>query len=128
MMSSMDPGQLPGNTPLAFYRDRQHGFSLPYPEWWHAYDIPDGRLFSPAPSRRSTIRPRGARVPLDYLLKRLLFLVLIVWLAATINFFLPRLSGQDPIREKLYQQMLQGGFMAAGLQETTQEYERKFGL
>jgi peptide/nickel transport system permease protein len=67
-------------------------------------------------------------VPLDYLLKRLLFLVMIIWLAATINFFLPRLSGQDPIREKLYQQMLQGGFMAAGLQETTQEYERKFGL
>jgi hypothetical protein len=50
MMSSMDPRQLPGNTPLAFYRDRQHGFSLPYPEWWHGYDIPDGKLFSPAPS------------------------------------------------------------------------------
>lgn len=64
----------------------------------------------------------------DYVLRRLLFLILIVWLAATINFFLPRMSGQDPIREKLIQQSVQGGFLQAGIQETAREYEMKFGL
>jgi peptide/nickel transport system permease protein len=67
-------------------------------------------------------------VPVDYVLKRLGFLLIIVWVAATINFFLPRLSGQDPIREKLLQQALQGGYLQAGIQETAKEYEAKFGL
>jgi peptide/nickel transport system permease protein len=64
----------------------------------------------------------------DYVVRRLFLLVLIIWLAATINFFLPRLSGQDPIREKLIQQSVQGGYLQQGIQETAKEYERKFGL
>ena len=39
-----------------------------------------------------------------YALKRFGVFVLILWLAATLNFFLPRLSGQDPVRTKLLQQ------------------------
>jgi hypothetical protein len=43
----MDPRQLPGNTPLRYYRDPVHGFSMVRPDWWQEYDIPDGKLFSP---------------------------------------------------------------------------------
>jgi hypothetical protein len=43
----MEPRQQPGQTPLAIHRDPVHGLTLLYPDWWRAYDIPDGRLFSP---------------------------------------------------------------------------------
>ncbi len=35
---------------------------------------------------------------LDYFVKRLLQFFVIAFLAATINFFFPRMSGQDPIQ------------------------------
>ena len=54
--------------------------------------------------------------------------VLIVWLAATLNFFLPRLSGQDPVRATLLQQASLGGHVQAGLEAMVKEYERRFGL
>jgi peptide/nickel transport system permease protein len=50
---------------------------------------------------------------LDYLLKRLGLFVLVVWVAATINFVLPRLSGGNAIRSQLLQQAAQGGFSTA---------------
>lgn len=65
---------------------------------------------------------------LSYLLKRIGLFFLIVWIAATVNFFLPRISGQNPVQEKLQQQALMGGYMQAGLQEMVKEYEAKFGL
>jgi peptide/nickel transport system permease protein len=64
----------------------------------------------------------------DYVLRRFGILIVIVWLAATINFFLPRLGGQNPIREKLMQQALQGGYLQTGLEAIVKEYEAKFGL
>lgn len=64
----------------------------------------------------------------DYVVKRVGLFFLVVWLAATINFILPRLSGSDPVREKLLQQSLTGGYVQAGLQEMVEEYQRKFGL
>ena len=33
---------------------------------------------------------------LEYVAKRIGIFFLIVWLAATVNFFLPRLGGEDP--------------------------------
>jgi len=66
---------------------------------------------------------------LDYFLKRLLQFLLVAFLAATINFFFPRMSGQDPIRQKLIQLESQGVAVssedAVGLVET---YNAKFGL
>lgn len=66
---------------------------------------------------------------LDYFLKRLLQFFIIAFLAATINFFFPRMSGQDPIRQKLIQLQSQGVNVSseeiAGLIET---YNAKFGL
>jgi hypothetical protein len=42
----MEPRQLPGQTALGIYRD-PHAVALLYPDWWQAYDMPDGRLFTP---------------------------------------------------------------------------------
>ncbi len=63
-----------------------------------------------------------------YIARRFGVFLLILWLAATLNFFLPRLSGQDPVHAKLLQQAALGGYVHAGIEEMTQEYERRFGL
>src|SRR5271154_2279202 len=55
-------------------------------------------------------------------------LVLIVWLAATLNFFLPRLSGQDPVRTKLLEQAALGGYVQAGIDDMVKVYQERFGL
>ena len=38
---------------------------------------------------------------LEYLIRRLVLFVVVVWVAATINFILPRLSGGNAIRNQL---------------------------
>jgi ABC-type dipeptide/oligopeptide/nickel transport system permease component len=48
--------------------------------------------------------------------------------AATINFFLPRLSSQNPVRDKLVEASLTGGRVQSGIQEMVAEYDKKFGL
>jgi peptide/nickel transport system permease protein len=64
----------------------------------------------------------------NYLLRRIGFFLGIVWLAASVNFFLPRLTGQDPIREKLMRESMLGGATQAGLEQIIKTYEAKFGL
>ena len=64
----------------------------------------------------------------SYLLRRTSVFLLIAWLAATLNFFLPRLTGQDPVRVKLLQQAQLGGHVQAGIDEMVKEYDRRFGL
>jgi peptide/nickel transport system permease protein len=64
----------------------------------------------------------------SYLLRRVGVFLLIAWLAATLNFFLPRLTGQDPVRVKLLQQAQLGGYVQAGIEAMIQEYDRRFGL
>jgi peptide/nickel transport system permease protein len=54
--------------------------------------------------------------------------LLIIWLAASLNFFLPRLSGQDPVRTKLLQQASLGGYVQAGIDDMVKVYEQRFGL
>ena len=65
---------------------------------------------------------------LNYVFKRFGIFVLIVWLASSVNFFLPRLGGQDPMRAHLLEQAMLGGYVQAGLEEMVQEYNVKFGL
>src|SRR5688572_3604851 len=65
---------------------------------------------------------------LDYVLRRFGIFLLIVWLAGTVNFFLPRINSQNPILEKLMQQALISGYIQAGIQEMADEYAQKFGL
>jgi peptide/nickel transport system permease protein len=67
-------------------------------------------------------------VSASYLVRRIGVFLLIAWLAATLNFFLPRLTGQDPVRVKLLQQAQLGGHVQAGIDEMVKEYDRRFGL
>ena len=65
---------------------------------------------------------------LDYVVKRFGVFLLIVWLATTFNFFLPRLSSQNPVQEKLYQMEQTGGYQQQYAREMIEEYNRRFGL
>jgi peptide/nickel transport system permease protein len=64
----------------------------------------------------------------DYLVKRVGIFLLILWLASTVNFFLPRLGGQDPIRAQLGAQALTGGASQVGARAMIAEYDQRFGL
>jgi peptide/nickel transport system permease protein len=63
-----------------------------------------------------------------YIVRRFLIFLVVVWAAATFNFLLPRLAGQNPIREKLVSQAALSGAVQAGLEEMIKEFETKFGL
>ena len=63
-----------------------------------------------------------------FVVRRIGVFFLVVWLAATIIFFLPRLSGANPIREKLLQAVGQGGVQQGGMEEVVKAYEARFGL
>src|SRR5277367_6774488 len=63
-----------------------------------------------------------------YIARRFAVFLLIIWLAATLNFFLPKLSGQDPVRTKLLEQAALGGNVQAGIEEMVKEYNTRFGL
>src|SRR5437879_11790989 len=61
----------------------------------------------------------------DYLVKRLGLFLLILWLASTVNFVLPRLGGQDPIRAQLGAQAAMGGNSQIGAKAMIEEYDRR---
>jgi peptide/nickel transport system permease protein len=65
---------------------------------------------------------------LDYLVKRLILFIVVVWVAATINFVLPRLSGGNAIRNALLQQAAQGGYVQSNIDEMVAEFDKDFGL
>jgi peptide/nickel transport system permease protein len=60
--------------------------------------------------------------------KRLLFLLLVVWSAATIVFFVPRISLTNPIRERFAELARTGGFSPADLEKIIESYNKQFGL
>ncbi len=64
----------------------------------------------------------------NYVFRRFLFFILIIWIASTLIFLIPRLSGQDPVKEKLLLEAQRGGHMQSGLEEMAASYSRKFGL
>jgi peptide/nickel transport system permease protein len=61
-------------------------------------------------------------------LKRLGFLLLVIWAASTITFFIPRLSPRNPIRERFAELSRSGGFAPADLEVIIAAYTEKFGL
>lgn len=65
---------------------------------------------------------------INYLLKRLGLFVLVIWIAATLIFFLPRLAERNPITERMGETAAAAGFIGEGLQEMVKEWEAKFGL
>ncbi len=65
---------------------------------------------------------------LDYLIRRIVLFVIVVWVAATINFVLPRLSGGNAIRNQLTQQAATGGYVQNNIDAMVAEYDKEFGL
>src|SRR5579859_8186504 len=65
---------------------------------------------------------------LDYLAKRLLLFLIVVWVSATINFVLPRLSGGNAIRDTLIRQAASGGYVQSNIDQMVAEYDKDFGL
>ncbi len=65
---------------------------------------------------------------LKYVIRRLLFLLVVIWVASTIVFFIPRLSTRNPVRERLAQLAQSGGFSAADIETMVASYNEKFGL
>jgi peptide/nickel transport system permease protein len=63
-----------------------------------------------------------------YIARRFGVFLVIVWLAATLNFFLPKLSGEDPVRTKLLEQASLGGYTQAGIEDMVKVYQKQFGL
>ena len=65
---------------------------------------------------------------LKIVLRRLLFLALVIWSASTIVFFIPRLSATNPIRERFAKLAQSGGFSPADLETIIASYTEQFGL
>jgi peptide/nickel transport system permease protein len=58
---------------------------------------------------------------------RFAMLVLVVWMAASVNFLIPRLADRNPVAERLAQVAAQGGSLS-GIDEMVKSYEARFGL
>jgi len=65
---------------------------------------------------------------LNIVTRRLLFLVLVIWAASTIVFFIPRISPRNPVRERFATLSVSGGFSPADLDKIIASYNTKFGL
>ena len=59
---------------------------------------------------------------------RFLFLILVIWAASTITFFIPRISPRNPIRERFAALAMSGGFSPVDLEKIVASYNTKFGL
>jgi peptide/nickel transport system permease protein len=68
------------------------------------------------------------KMSIKFILRRLLFLLVVIWIAATIMFFIPRLSSRNPVRERLAQLATTGGFSSADVETMVTSYNQKFGL
>lgn len=60
--------------------------------------------------------------------KRLSFLVLVIWAASTIVFFVPRLSPRNAIRERFAELARSGGFSPGDLEKIIASMNQQFGL
>jgi len=65
---------------------------------------------------------------LGFILRRLGVFVLVVWMAASLNFIMPRLAPVNPIREKMLQAAAYGAAAKTDLEKVIAYYEKRFGL
>lgn len=63
-----------------------------------------------------------------YIARRFGVFLLIIWMAASVNFFIPRMSPANPVRERLLQAVAQGGAQVGSMEEVVKSYEARFGL
>ncbi|MBV8578685.1 MAG: hypothetical protein JOZ58_27085, partial [Acetobacteraceae bacterium] len=62
-----------------------------------------------------------------FVARRLLMLVAVVWLAGTLDFFIPKLAPGNPIEDKMLARMESGG-ATVDIQSLVRAYNAKFGL
>jgi peptide/nickel transport system permease protein len=62
------------------------------------------------------------------IVRRLLFLVVVIWSATTITFFIPRFSNRSPIRERFAELARTGGFSPGDLEKIIAGMQKEFGL
>jgi peptide/nickel transport system permease protein len=62
------------------------------------------------------------------IVRRILFLFVIIFVASTIVFFIPRLSARNPIRQRFNELAANGGFSPADTEKIVAAYNEKFGL
>jgi peptide/nickel transport system permease protein len=62
------------------------------------------------------------------IIRRVLFLILVIWAASTITFFIPRLSDKNPVRERFAELARSGGFSPGDMDKIIASYSAKFGL
>jgi peptide/nickel transport system permease protein len=67
-------------------------------------------------------------VTVSYVARRIFVFLLIVWVAVSINFIMPRVRNTNPIEQRLYTMAAQGGVHANQIQEMIKVYNQKFGL
>jgi peptide/nickel transport system permease protein len=67
-------------------------------------------------------------VTFKLILRRLFFLVLVIWAASTIVFFVPRLSSRNALRERFGELARTGGFSPADLEKIIANMNQQFGL
>jgi peptide/nickel transport system permease protein len=67
-------------------------------------------------------------MPAGYVFGRMGVFLIVIWVAATVNFALPRLSSANPVREALLQAVSMGGSQAGTWDEVVKSYEVRFGL
>jgi peptide/nickel transport system permease protein len=65
---------------------------------------------------------------LSFIFKRFLFLILVIWSASTITFFIPRISARNPVRERFAELARSGGFSPGDLETIIASYNQRFGL
>ena len=63
-----------------------------------------------------------------HLIRRILFYLVVIWVASTITFFIPRLSPRNPIRERFAELSRTGGFSAQDLEKIVEAFNKQFGL
>jgi peptide/nickel transport system permease protein len=67
-------------------------------------------------------------VTIKLVVRRLLFLIFVIWAASTITFFIPRFSDRNAIRERFAQLARTGGFSPGDLEKIIAAMQHQFGL
>jgi peptide/nickel transport system permease protein len=68
------------------------------------------------------------RIPVGYILKRIGFLVAVLYTAATINFLIPKLSPRDPVQEQVNMKIATMGVASEGAAELVESLKALYGL
>ena len=68
------------------------------------------------------------RLPVGYILRRIGFLIAVLYTAATINFLIPKLSPRDPVQEQVNMKIATMGVSSEGAAEMVESLKTLYGL